>query len=367
MPDIHSRLFPPSSMSRLIHCTGSAEPNARAPAKDSEYTREGTDAHSVCEWLLRTALGEKVADPRENLKYYDESMVFCAEGYRDFCMEALAEAGEGAKLLVEQRVDLSNWIPGCFGTADCIVVSDKVLHVIDFKYGQGVLVEAKENAQLMCYGLGAVAALGDLYDFEEVRLSIYQPRRSSVDTWETSRSALMKWADEILVPAAKKVLSGNVNYACGSWCKFCAISGECREQAKELSKDYEEPATLEPEEIAELLPKLDDISNWVKSVQEKALEMALAGKSLPGYKVVEGRSRRIISDETNAAKAITDAGYDPWNKKLKTITDLEREMGKALFSQVVSAYVTKPEGAPTLAAESDSRPPIEIAGRAAYE
>ena len=188
-----------------------------------------------------------------------------------------------------------------------------------------------------------------------------------MDTWETSRSALMKWADEILVPAAKEVLEGKVNYHCGSWCKFCAISGECREQAKELSRDYEEPATLEPEEIAELLPKLDDITAWVKAVQEKALEMALQGKELPGYKVVEGRSRRIISDETGAANAIQSAGYDPYLRKLKTITDLEKEMGKALFSEVVSAYVTKPEGAPTLAPESDSRPALEIAGRAAYE
>lgn len=367
MPDVHSRLFPPSSMSRLIHCTGSAEANARAPAKDSEYTREGTEAHSVCEWLLRTAIGEKAEDPRENLNYYDESMLFCAEGYRDYCMEALANAGKGARLLVEQRVCLENWIPECFGTADCIVVSDKVLHVIDFKYGQGVLVEAKENAQLMCYGLGAVAALGDLYDFEDVRLSIYQPRRSSVDTWDTTKTSLLSWAETVLVPAAKEVLEGKVNYSCGSWCRFCAISGECREQAKAYAKDYEEPATLEPSEIAELLPKLDDISSWVKSVQEKALEMALAGESLPGYKVVEGRSRRIISDEDNAAKAIEGAGYDPWNRKLKTITDLEKEMGKTLFSEVVSAYVTKPEGAPTLAPESDNRPALKIAGRAAYE
>lgn len=367
MPDTHAKIFQPSSMSRTIHCTGSAEPNARAPSTNSVYSREGTDAHSVCEWLLHTAIGESVEDPRENLSYYDETMLFCAEGYRDFVLEALASAGPGARLLIEQRVDLSRWVKGCFGTADAVVVSDKELHVIDFKYGQGVLVEAKENAQLMCYGLGAVAALGDLYDFEDVRLSIYQPRRSSVDTWDTTRTDLLHWADRVLVPAAKEVLSGKVRYACGSWCKFCAISGECREQAREMAKDYEDPATLSPEEIAELLPQLDEISSWVKAVQERALSMALEGKDIPGYKVVAGRSRRIIADEDAAAKAVESSGFSPWEKRLKTITDLEKEMGKQCFAQVVGPFVTKPEGAPTLAPESDRRPPIEKLGGAAYE
>ena len=367
MPDIHSKRFPPSSMARIIHCTGSADANARAPSIDSVYTKEGTDAHSVCEWLLKQATGQECTDPRENLDYYDETMLFCAEGYRDYCMEALSSAGNEARLLVEQRVSLEKWVEGCFGTADCIIVSDSALHLIDFKFGQGVLVEAKENAQLMCYGLGAVATLGDLYDFEDVRLSIYQPRRSSVDTWTTTRTDLLTWADEVLVPAAQAVISGKVSYHCGSWCRFCAIAGECREQAREMAKDYEDPATLDADEIAELLPQLDDISAWVKAVQEKALTLALQGTKLPGYKVVAGRSRRIISDEDNAAKAIEAAGYDPYDRKLKTITALEKEMGRATFGDVVGKYIVKPEGAPTLAPESDRREPIEILGSAAYE
>ena len=367
MPNTHAKVLQPSSMDRIIHCTPSALINARAPSKDTEYTREGTCAHSVCEWLLRTALGEKCDDPREGLEYYDESMLFCAEGYRDFCMEALSQAGEGAKLLVEQRVDITKWAEGCFGTADAVIVSDKILWVIDFKYGQGVLVEAKENYQLMCYGLGAVAALGDIYDFEKVRLSIYQPRRSSVDSWDTTRTELLKWADEVLAPAAKEALDGSGPYACGKWCKFCAISGECREQAKEMALDYEEPATLDPSEIAELLPKLDELEAWIKAVRSLALERALDGTKYPGFKVVAGRGRRVFSDEDGAAAAIEKAGYEPWEKKLRTITALEKEMGKGPFQKVVGQYIEKKDGSPTLVPESDSRPEYVEGGAGDYE
>ena len=140
MPDKHAKILQPSSAPRWLHCTPSALINANAPHEDTVYTKEGTDAHSVCEYMLRKAIGEDVEDPRESLEYYDESMEICAESYRDFCMEKFLAAGEDAHMFIEQALDLTRWVPESFGTADCIIISDGVLSLIDFKYGQGVLV-----------------------------------------------------------------------------------------------------------------------------------------------------------------------------------------------------------------------------------
>ncbi len=373
MPEKHAKILQPSSAARWLHCTPSALINARAPHEDTVYTKEGTDAHSLCEYMLRSALGEKVPNPRDNLEFYDETMEICAESYRDYCMEKLeeVEAETDAHMYIEQTLDLSRWVPESFGTADCLIISDKKLCLIDFKYGQGVLVQADHNEQLMTYAVGAVDAFGEIYDFTEVEMSIFQPRRASVDTFSMSKEDLLSWADNELAPKAKMAFEGKGDFHCGAWCKFCAISGECRERAKvvaqEMIEDYKEPETLSPEEIADLLPKLDEITSWVSDLREYALKTALSGTKYPGFKLVAGRSRRSYVDEEKVAETVREKGYDPYDTTIKSVAQMEKLLGKKLFNDLLGGYVTKNDGAPTLVPESDKRPAIEASGAKDYE
>lgn len=371
MPDKHAKILQPSSAARWLHCTPSALINANAPHEDTVYTKEGTDAHSVCEYMLRKAMGEDVSDPRESLEYYDESMEIYAESYRDYCMEKFLSAGEDAHMFIEQQLDLTRWVPESFGTADCIIISDGILSLIDFKYGQGVLVQADHNEQLMTYAAGAVDTFGEIYDFTEVEMSIFQPRRASVDTFSMSKEDLLSWADNELAPKAKMAFEGKGDFHCGAWCKFCAISGECRERAKvvaqEMIEDYKEPETLSPEEIADLLPKLDEITSWVSDLREYALKTALSGTEYPGYKLVAGRSRRAYVDEEKVAETVREKGYDPYDTTIKSVAQMEKLLGKKLFNDLLGGYVTKTDGAPTLVPESDKRPAIEASGAKDYE
>lgn len=367
MPEKHAKILQPSSAARWLHCTPSALINANAPHEDTVYTKEGTDAHSVCEYLLRKATGEDVSDPRDNLEFYDETMEICAESYRDYCMEKLLEAGKDAHMYIEQQLDLTRWVPESFGTADCLIISDRTLTLIDYKYGQGVLVNADHNEQLMTYAAGAVDAFGELYDFDTVEMSIFQPRRASVDSFSMTKDELLSWAEKELAPKALMAFEGKGDFHCGSWCKFCAISAECRERAKEMVKDYKDPETLSPDEISEILPKLDEITSWVNDLKEYALNAALSGTKYQGYKLVAGRSKRSYSDEEEVVKTVREKGYDPYDTSIKSVAQMEKLLGKKLFNNLVGKYVVKTEGAPTLVPESDKRPAIETGGSEDYE
>ena len=322
-----------SSSARWIACTPSAKLCANMPNESSEYAQQGTDAHSLCEHLVLKALGRRTRDPTEDLTYYNAEMQSAAEGYRDFIMEQVEEAKKLCKdpfVAVEQRLDFSRWVPEGFGTGDCVIVADGLIHICDFKYGVGVVVSAERNTQLMCYALGAYNAFGDLYDIQTVKLSIYQPRREHVDTYEMSLSDLLTWADTVLVPAAKLAYAGEGDFHAGAHCQFCKVKATCRERASynmDLAKyEFGDPNLLSDEEIAEILGKVDQFISWANDVKDYALEQALSGKHYDGFKVVEGRSTRKYTDETKVAEIVSSAGYDPYDKKLKGITAMTSEL-----------------------------------------
>lgn len=250
MPDVHAFLSA-SSSGRWIACPPSARLCASKPDATSPYAQQGTDAHSLCEYLLLTALSRNAKDPTEDLAYYDEEMQSCAESYRDFCLEQIADAKKACAdpfVSVEQRLNFSRWVPEGFGTGDCVIVSDGLLHIVDFKYGLGILVSAVKNTQLMCYALGAYDAFGSLYPIDRVKLSIFQPRREHFDTYEMPLSELLTWADEVLVPAARLAIEGNGDFKAGDHCQFCKVKATCRERANynmELARyEFTNPDTL---------------------------------------------------------------------------------------------------------------------------
>ena len=252
----------------------------------------------------------------------------------------------------------------------CVIVADDLLQIIDLKYGVGVLVSASGedgsgNSQLKCYALGALDTFGDLYDIKRVRLTIYQPRRDNVDSFDLSVEELLKWANEILAPTAKLAYDGLGEFHAGDHCQFCKIKATCRKRAEynsELAKyEFAPPPKLSPAEIAEILPRVDDLVNWAEDIRTYALNQALKGEKYPNFKLVEGRSVRKFRDEAQVASVVSAAGYDPYEKKLLGITAMTKQLGKKKFDELLGNYVVKPQGKPVLVPVSDKRPEFSTA------
>lgn len=258
-------IFSPSASHRILNCPPSLMLCGRAADQSSPYAAEGTNAHELCAYLVEKALSRNVKDPTENLDYYNTEMQSCAEGYASFVMEEYEKAKAGcpdAEVMVEQRVDISRWVPGCGGTADCIILSDGAVEVIDYKHGVGVPVSATSeefggNPQLMCYCLGVLEMFDGIYDVSTVKMVIYQPRRDNVSEYTMSKAELLRWADEVLAPIAKLALEGKGEFKAGEHCRFCKVKATCRKRAEynlEAAKyDFEMPAELEDYEIDAIL------------------------------------------------------------------------------------------------------------------
>ena len=332
MPSQHA-ILSASSAHRWLNCTPSVKLCEAFEDKPSEYAAEGTEAHELCEYKLKTALGMDADDPTPKLSRFNDEMEECANGYASYVLEQVNEASKTCsdpKVLIEQRVDFSRWVPEGFGTADCVIIADGTLRVVDYKHGLGVLVEAEMNPQMMCYALGALEIFDALYDISKVSMTIYQPRRENISTFEISRDELLTWADKVLKPAAKLAFEGK---------------GEL----------------LDDIEIEVILSKVDELTSWASDVKDYALQSALGGKSWTGWKLVEGRANRRYTDENEVIKAVCEAGFDPFEKKVLGITAMQKLLGKTKFEKLLSAYVEKPQGKPTLVPESDKRPEISCA------
>ena len=301
-----------SASSRWLACPPSAKQCAELEDQSSPYAQQGTDAHELCEYLVTKALGRDASDPTPHLSFYDAEMQEAADGYCGFVMEQVAAAKEHCSdplVCVEQRLDFSRWVKDGFGTGDCVIVADDLLHIIDLKYGVGVLVTASGedgtgNSQLKCYALGALDTFGDLYDIRRIRLSIYQPRRDNVDTFEMSADELLKWADEVLKPTAELAYEGGGEFHAGDHCQFCKLKATCRARAEysmELAKyDFADAPTLDSTEIAAILPQIDSLVSWADDIKAYALEQALSGVRYPHFKLVEGSA--MLSDGISTAE-----------------------------------------------------------------
>ena len=362
-----------SASERWLKCPPSAKLCAQEEDRGSPYAQQGTDAHELAAYVTEKALGRNSRDPTEDLTWYDAEMQEAAEGYAAFVMEQVKEAKSlctDPLVCIEQTLDFSKWVEHGFGTGDCVIVADDLLHIVDYKYGVGILVSASGedgtgNSQLKCYALGALDTFGDLYDIRRIRLSIYQPRRENIDTFEMTKADLLTWADEVLAPIAKLAYEGLGEFAAGDHCQFCKVKATCRKRAEysmELAKyDFAKAPTLSSDEIAVILPQVDSLVSWAEDVKEYALQQALSGVKYPGYKLVEGRSNRKYTDEAAVARTVLDAGYDPYEKKLLGITAMQKQLGKKQFDELLSGLVIKPQGKPVLVPEKDKRPELNTA------
>ena len=355
-----------SASHRWLNCPPSVRLTERIPDNGSIYAAEGSEAHALCEYKLRQALGMDAQNPLDTpggLQYYDIVMEDAATGYVSFVMEQLEEIKRTCVdpiVMVEQRLDFSRWVKDGFGTGDAVIVADGTLHVVDFKYGTGVLVSAEGNSQMRLYALGALDMFGELYDIDTVVTTIYQPRLASISTDTISKTDLLDWAENTLRPLADQAYKGEGDLNAGSWCRFCKLRNTCRKRAEAnlamAQHDFKLPPTLSDEEIAVILDKLDDLINWAGDVKEYALNTALHGTRFHGWKLVEGRSNRRYTDETAVAQIVSGTGHDPYEHKLLGITAMEKLLGKKQFATLLSDLVERPQGKPVLVPASDKRP-----------
>lgn len=366
-------LLSASGAHRWMNCTPSARLEREFQDNSGEAAAEGTAAHALAEHKLRRAL--KMRSKKPVSQYDSDDMDANTDGYVEFIQELIAQAKQECTdpvVLIEQRLDFSRYVPDGFGTGDCVIIADGTIHIIDFKYGQGVLVSAEDNPQMKLYALGALELFDGIYDISTVFMTIYQPRRENVSTCTMLKESLYQWADEILSPTARLAFDGG-GYQAGEWCQFCRAAVKCRARAEEklnLARfEFALPPLLTDEEIEKILALLDDMTSWANDIKAYALESAVShGKEWSGYKLVEGRSVRKYANEEAVAEAAKAAGYrDIYRQSLITLTELESLLGKKRFSEVLGHLIVKPPGKPTLVPISDKRPAISTSAKQDFE
>lgn len=381
-PQDHSQrshaLLSASGASRWINCTPSARlEDEYGEQKTTAYAQEGTLAHELSELYIRhdVLLDINEQDFNQRLEeimsddLFTEEMLAVVPIYTEYCESQLNEAKTENSLAVmeiEQKLDLTDFVPESFGTADCIIINDDLMEVIDLKYGKGVSVYADWNKQLMLYGLGALQKYDTMYDISEVRLTIVQPRIDNISTWQVSVKDLRNWAEAELKPKAKLAFDGQGELNAGDWCRFCGVRNRCRklyEQQLEIAKrEFAEPALLTDDEIVDIVKRTPKLIEWANSIAEYAQTKAITeDKQWPGLKLVEGISRRKWVDEDKASSAILErcpelSEDEIFSTKLNSITSIEKIVGKKRFAEILSDIVIKPQGKPTLVPLEDKRP-----------
>lgn len=401
MPDVHA-LLSASSSKQWLHCPPSVRLQENFPNESSIYAAEGTFAHEVCEYKVRKYLKERVKRPQSE-EFDTEEIEQITDVYAEFVIsiiEQMKENGCEPLAFVEERVDYSRIAPSGFGTADMLIIGKDeqgrgILHVCDFKTGAGVFVDADHNSQMMLYAIGALAAYGFLYDIEIVRMSIIQPRLDNISTFECSRQELEEWGESIK-PIAKLAYEGKGKQHPGDWCRFCRAKPVCKACADEalalcredfldldagafdsaaeesdMTAPYEadtqtavfkQPDLIPIAELAEILPTLNRISSWIEAVFAFVSSEAINhGVPIPGYKVVEGRRKRVFTDTKAVVDTAVQNGYtDLYKQTLITLTEFEKMMGKKKFNELLGEYVAKPPGKLALVPESDPREPVDL-------
>lgn len=384
MPEVHAKLSA-SGAKRWMACTPSANLEQQFPNSTSGYAEEGTFAHSLAELMINYNLGnmtKRVFNTKLNKmkseELYSQSMQEYVEEYVSKVWEIVngyKSQNKDVTVLTEQRLDFSKYVPEGFGTGDVVILTDGEVHIIDLKYGKGVAVSAVENPQARLYGLGAIESFGLLYEFDTVKSTIMQPRLEYYTTEELSVEELEAWGNEEVKPLAELAMKGEGEMVAGEHCRFCKARATCRARAEsnlELAKlEFKPGELLTNDEIGEVLRKAEQLASWVKDISEYALDQAVNhGVRYDGWKLVEGRSNRKYADDVQVAKTLIDNGYqeeDIYDKKLFGITAMEKIVGKKQLAEILGELIIKPDGKPTLVPESDKRPELNSAAKAAED
>lgn len=363
MPGVHAKLSP-SAAARWIACPPSVALTQGMKEEPSPEAEEGTQAHAIAEQKLR----KYISKGRKKIACEDKNMDGYTDDYRDYVVEQFnvaKKADPTAKLFIEEHLDYSEWAKDGSGTGDAVIIADGACHIIDFKYGAGVPVDAYENPQCRLYALGAINEYGMIYNFDKVKTHIFQPRKNSISTEELTVDELIAWGEAVVRPAAELADKGEGEFNPGEkQCRWCLAKDTCKARAKKNLQIFIEgdndPAAMSLEEIANLLPHIKEIEAWCKDIKAYALNQMLKGEQIKGYKLVEASAKRKIINENGLLHALREHGYeDEETMKLKSITDLEKLVGKKEFAILSAGCVEKPKGSPAIAPLNDKRKSYE--------
>lgn len=373
MPTQHA-LLSASSAHRWLHCTGSPLLEKEFPDTTSVYAQEGTLAHELCELKLKkyTTVMPKGTYTRAHNKImkselWQNEMESTSETYLEYVKEIMLSCEIAPAVLIEKRVDFSRYVPEGFGTADCLILAGDTLHVIDYKHGKGVVVDADHNPQMMLYALGAMSELSLLYRFKFVHMTIVQPRVNNISEFTMSADELIEWGETVVKPKAEAAISGNGEFEAGDWCRFCRAKRQCKTRYESNDSLYSElsvqhdPRLITLAELGDYLKRGKDMAAWLEDMKEYALSESLAGADVPGWKAVEGRGSRAFTDTDEAVDTLIKNGIDEsvlYERRVLTLAQMEKAVGKKAFGEIVGNLVVKNPGKPTLVEESDKRPRI---------
>lgn len=359
-----------SGAEKWLNCPPSARLEESYPDTSSPYAKEGTLAHEIAEFKTRNYFIETLPKRTFTSKLnkfkkeelYQNEMDEYTESYLEYIKEVAMKYPSKPYIALEKKIDFSKYVPDGYGTCDCILIHGNDMHIIDFKYGKGVQVSAENNSQLMLYALGALEAYSMLYQIETLYLSIFQPRLDNISCFEISAANLLSWAVREVEPKAKLAYDGIGDFKAGEHCRFCKAQAQCRAKAESIISVFpvkNEPALLTDDEIGLILAKAKELVSWSNAVEDYALNAILSGKEIRGWKAVEGRSVRVFSDADKAFEKIVESGTPEemlYERKPLSLSQIEKLLGKKEFENIVSGFIIKPQGKPTLAPSDDKRP-----------
>lgn len=373
MPTQHA-LLSASGAHRWLHCTGSPLLEKDFPDSTSVYAQEGTLAHYLCELKLMAYTGEitkrKLTSMKNKLmksELWQPEMDSTSEAYLDYIKDITMSYTVKPVILTEKKVDFSQYVPEGFGTADCLILAGDTLHVVDYKHGKGVVVDADHNPQMMLYALGAMSELSLLYRFKFVHMTIVQPRVSNISEFTMTADELIEWGEKVVKPKAEAAMSGKGEFEAGDWCRFCRAKQQCKTRYEsndslypELSERHD-PRLITLDDLGKYLKRGKDMAAWLEDMKEYALSESLAGADVPGWKAVEGRGSRAFTDTDEAVDTLIKNGIDEsvlYERRVLTLAQMEKAVGKKAFGELVGDLVVKNPGKPILVEESDKRPRI---------
>lgn len=359
----------PSAAERWLHCTAAPNYELQFPYEPpSVYAAEGTLAHQVSELAALHIFGlitKRTYNSRlkklQAEELFKPEMEKTAQIYAEYLFRKASEFDVAPHVALEVPVDLGDYVPEGFGRCDAVLIGRDTLHITDYKHGAGVPVSPVENPQMRLYALGALQRYYMAYPtISKVSMAIVQPRiTEDIEEEVLAAEELLAWGEQIK-PIAQEAYDGPGTFAVGDWCRWCRGREVCRARADHfLALEQKLSTSLTDDEVGDVLTRGEGLSKWLDDLRSHALKTILEGGEIAGWKVVEGRSVRKFTDLDAALKAIQEAGYDEallYDRKAKSLTELEKLMGKKEFADKVGQFVEKPPGAPKLAEESDSRP-----------
>lgn len=369
-------LLSASAAHRWLECTAAPRLELQFPDTTSDYAKEGTLAHAIAELKLRRYAIEpmsKATFTRRHTKLKKDNDLYQAEmeSYTDEYVDRIKELMLHYKtkpyVVAEKRVDFSQFVPQGFGTADCLIMTGEDLHVIDFKYGKGVPVDAVGNSQLRLYALGALQEYSLLYGFKHIYMHIIQPRIGNYRDDLMKTDDLLAWGRDVVKPKADEAFGAKGVFKAGAWCKFCRAKGQCLARAEHyaelepIAEDNHDPRLIDSQQLGTFLTVAKELEDWAKDLQEYALSACLDGKEVPGWKAVEGRGSRVFTDQEDAFEVLRENDIPDevlYNRVPLTLAQTEKAVGKKQFQELVGSLVEKKPGKPTLVPASDKRPAI---------